>query len=243
VSRLFLRELRDAVFPPRCRLCGGAASDGQTCERHVLPLGLVGARCSRCASSLPAALQAVAVCRACRTRPPGLRGVIALGDYRESLGLSDWVLAFKHGGRRDLAPHLAEGLSRLLVEDRRGAHWRRVLVPVPAHPARRLERGYDQAAILARAVGERSHVAVASVLRRRRNTPVQGGPGARSRRANVRGAFVTRPGARLDGADAWLVDDVLTSGATAQACAIALRAGGARAVYVLCLARAGTEPT
>ena len=86
-----------------------------------------------------------------------------------------------------------------------------------------------------------ARLTVVSALVRARATAPQGASGAQSRRANVAGAFRARRGApSLAGADAWLVDDVVTSGATAESCAEALRAVGARAVYVLCVARAGT---
>jgi ComF family protein len=167
---------------------------------------------------------------------------VALGDYREA-GLDDWILALKHGGRADLAEPLGLALAVAWGADRRGAPWRRVLVPVPLHPLRRIERGYDQALLLARVVARVSGVPLVRALRRSRATPPQGSARARSRRANVAGAFsLRRPAQTLTGADAWLVDDVLTSGATAEACASLLRAAGVRAVYVLCVGRAGGMP-
>lgn len=239
--RLFLAELRDALFPPRCAVCGDLALHGDACAAHRLPRHPAGPRCGRCAAALPPALPEGALCRGCRARAPGFRGVLALGDYRADPGLAEWVLALKHGGRRDLAPCLARALAGRLAQDARGARWRRVLVPVPLHPVRRLERGYDQALLLAREVGLEAGIPVIRALARRRATAPQGAAGAVSRRANVEGAFGLRRGAPpLSGADAWLVDDVLTSGATAEACAAVLRAGGARAVYVLCVARAGS---
>jgi predicted amidophosphoribosyltransferase len=238
--RLFLAELRDALFPPRCHVCGSLAPDGFACLRHRLPERPAGPRCGRCAAALPPALPDGADCRGCRARRPGFRGVLALGDYRADAGLADWVLALKHGGRRDLAPPLARALAARLAQDARGARWRRVLVPVPLHPLRRVERGYDQALLLAREVAAEARLPAVRALARSRATAPQGAAGARSRRANVAGAFRPRRGAPpLAGADAWLVDDVVTSGATAEACAEVLRAQGVRAVYVLCVARAG----
>jgi len=150
--------------------------------------------------------------------------------------LREWVLALKHGGRRDLAAPLG-ALLGALVTDRLGRG--SALVSVPLHPLRRLERGYDQALLLARAAAEASGGSVVRALARRRWTAPQGGAGARSRAANVRDAFAPRRGSarRIAGREVGLVDDVVTSGATASACARALRRAGARTVHVFCLAR------
>jgi len=118
----------------------------------------------------------------------------------------------------------------------------RVLVPVPLHLARRIERGYDQSALLAEACAAEAGIPAIHALRRTRATTVQGALGTTSRAANVRGAFAPSFAARwharrIAGADVWLVDDVLTSGSTASECARILRRLGARSVSVLCVAR------
>lgn len=176
-------------------------------------------------------------------------------------GIAAWVLAFKHGHRPDLARPLAryaaeaDGVRAALADSR--ASERPLLCPVPLHPWRRLERGYDQAALFAVALGEALELPVLCALRRIRSTAPQGSEGGRSqRRLNVRGAFrlawhprllLRAVGQRLAGERRarplvgrriWLVDDVLTSGATLDACARVLRRAGAREVRALVLARA-----
>jgi ComF family protein len=238
-----LEELADALWPPRCRLCGAHADDGLACEAHQLPRAPPGARCGRCLAPLPAGAPHGQRCAACRRRSPGWSRLVALGDYRAQPALRAWVLAFKHGGRVDLARPLGEALGRAAcragVLEPAGA----LLVPVPLHPRRLLERGYDQAARLAEELERSTGLAQVRALRRRLDTPVQGAPGARSRSANVRAAFARRGRAarRVRAARVWLVDDVVTSGATVAECARVLRGLGAVQVGVLALARAARQ--
>ncbi len=184
---------------------------------------------------------------------------MALGRYESGEALRDWVLAFKHGGRRDLALTLGAALGQVLgqvldqaagpafgpasVEPRAPTpdSGRALLVPVPAHAWRRFERGYDQAALLAEAVAHSTALPLRHALRRRRPTAFQGAAGSPSRRANVAGAFAPTENAAkaLAGAEVWLVDDVFTSGSTVAECARVLRRAGAAWVGVACLARAG----
>jgi len=242
LARAF-EELIDAVYPSRCLVCGAGPAQAGACERHQLPAGPGGARCGRCAALLAPALPDGARCAACRRDPPAFRRALALGDYRERPGLRDWVLALKHRARPDLARPLGGALGALLAsagEAGGEAGGGAVLVPVPLHPWRRLERGHDQALLLARAAAAATGLPVVRALRRARWSAPQGAPGAVSRRANVRGAFRPRRAARrrIAGRRVWLVDDVLTSGATAGECARALRRMGAREVAVLVVARA-----
>lgn len=214
-------------------MCASAAEDGLACREHALPVGLEGPRCRRCARRLPDALPDGATCASCRRSPPAFSRVFALADYRRDEAVRRWIGLLKYGGRRDLALWL----GRLLAPAGGG-----LLVPVPLHPLRRWERGYDQARELARGMAACRGGELLRALVRGRRTAPQGAPGARSRSANVRGAFRVRSGElpRLRGAEVVLVDDVVTSGATADACARALRAAGATAVRVVCVARAGT---
>ena len=234
-------EVADAVWPPRCTLCGAGTGGGATCAAHGLPEALPGPRCGRCAAALPAVLPDGARCADCARGSPGFARAIALFDWRAQPAVRPWILALKYGGRADLAGPLGRRLGARLAREPPGDD---VLVPVPLHPRRRFERGYDQAALLALHAAEAAGLPVVRALRRARATPVQGGPGAVSRAANVRGAFAPRrrPGRierELAGRGVWLVDDVLTSGATVAECARALRALGAARVGALVLARAG----
>jgi ComF family protein len=112
-----------------------------------------------------------------------------------------------------------------------------VLVPVPLHPRRQRERGFNQSELLAREIARRTVPVAPGALVRRQDTRPQTGLSAAARRANVKGAFAVRQRARVAGRPVVLVDDVFTTGATAQACARALREAGATDVRLLTMAR------
>jgi ComF family protein len=143
----------------------------------------------------------------------------------------------KFRGRLRVAERLAEaiaaspGCGRVLTPAA-------VLVPVPLHPRRLRERGFNQSELLARALGRRAGLAVApEALVRRKETPPQTGLTAAARRSNVSGAFAVRRRGRVAGRVVVLVDDVVTTGATARACAAALRAAGSTDVRLVTAAR------
>ena len=239
--REWIEDGLDALWPPRCHVCGGASGVAWACEAHRLPSGPSGPRCARCAAALPDVLPDRAKCAACRREPPGFAAAFALADYRAQPEVAEWVLALKHGGRRDLARPLGRALGTLLA--REVPQGGGVLVPIPLHFVRRLERGYDQAWLLACAAAETSGLEVVRALVRSRATRPQGEPGSESRRANVAGAFRARRRAArwIGGKEAWLVDDVASSGATASEAARALRRAGATRVGLLVVARGGAD--
>ncbi|MFT7679819.1 MAG: putative amidophosphoribosyltransferase [Planctomycetota bacterium] len=228
--RRALDELLEFLYPAGCRLCAAEPEDaaGLACAQHALPAGLPGPRCGKCCAALPPMLPHGRTCAPCKRRPLGLARVLALADYRADAGAREWLLALKHGGRSDLAPILGALLGQALAQAPPLGQQTPVLVPVPLHPWRLLERGYNQADGLAQGAGSTCHWPVHSLLERVRPTPPQGALGSPQRRANVADAFraVPRRARRLAGRPVWLVDDVSTSGATAQAAARALRRAG-----------------
>jgi ComF family protein len=146
------------------------------------------------------------------------------------------ILALKHGDRLDLIPPLARWLART---GRPFLEETDIIVPVPLHPVRLWWRRYNQSAEIARSLGTVTGTPVDLLaLTRKRPTPSQGAmPSAKARRRNMQGAFAVREGASLKGSSVLLVDDVMTTGATVEACSRALKRAGASQVSVLTLAR------
>lgn len=179
----------------------------------------------------PFPLDEKGVCAACRS---GLRGF----DHAASFGLYEGSLRrlihlYKYSGMKQLAGTLAGFMDRAVPID---ASFDAV-VPVPLHWRKQWDRGFNQSELLARHIARRRGVPVLHALRRRRSTAVQAGLASAGRRRNVAGAFTLRSGPKLAGKRILLIDDVMTTGATASACASALKRGGAKSVSLLTLAR------
>jgi ComF family protein len=154
-----------------------------------------------------------------------------LADGAQHHPLARAVRALKFRGHRAVARTLGLAMAGIVPG---GPH--DLVIPVPLHVSRLRERGYNQAALLARALARTAGLALLpGGLVRRRATPAQADLDAGARRTNVRAAFVAS--SRVAGAAVVLVDDVLTTGATADACARALRDAGARGVSVVTVGR------
>jgi ComF family protein len=227
LGRAVARALLDLVWPPRCAACRAAVREEPFCDVCADAVDPLPPGCARCGRPGPDAL-----CGACRAAPPAFDAVRAGGLFGGPL--ADAIHALKYRDRPALARPLGAWLAaRAPVPP--GA----VVVSVPLARGRRLERGYDQAALLAdalaRAAGARGR-RLRAALRRVREGPPQVGRTREERARNVADAF--EAGAAVAGKDVVLVDDVVTTGATADAAAAALRRAGARSIVVVALARA-----
>ena len=239
----WLDPLLDLVFPAICPVCQSRSDDPPHrpfCGTCWAALPRVAAPvCARCGAGYPG-LGAGLVCDACRRAPPPYAFARAVAEYRAGMRLA--IHALKYGPRPALAAplgaFLAEAGARLLPAP--PGDLVDALVPVPLHPARQAARGFNQAELLAVPCAARWGLPVfRRALRRARPTPPQTALDAAARRQNVAGAFLVARPAQIAGRRLLLVDDVLTTGATAGAAASALLAAGAAQVGVLVVAHVG----
>ena len=227
--RAWGRDLGLALLPARCLVCGERGADDQDlCRdcRDALPWNR--SACSRCALPLP---MPSPLCGRCRRAPPPFDSSRAA--FRYGFPLDRLLPRLKFHG--DLAA--GRLLAQLAAEALAGAPLPRLLLPVPLHPARLRQRGYDQALELARPLARTLGLPLcAERLRRRRATAAQSGLGAGARWRNVREAFALGPGALPD--HVVVLDDVMTTGATLGECCRLLKSAGVARVDAWAIARA-----
>ena len=225
-----MQALLDLLFPPRCAGC-----------RELL--GAAGPFCPRCRETLcevPAAHcptcgepDVAGTCAHCLADPPAYERVVA--PFLHGGALADAIHRLKYEDRPQLAPALASLIAPALSPE---LDWCDLVAPISLHAHRLRTRGYDQALLLARALAQPAgRPVVARAVRRVKDTTPQVGKDRAQRRENVAQAFAGNP--EVAGKKVLLVDDVLTTGATAHAAAQACRMVGAVAVRVAALARAG----
>ncbi|MCG9917354.1 MAG: ComF family protein [Phenylobacterium sp.] len=238
------RGLLDLVFPPLALDDGPRPmSAGLSAQAWMKITFIDGPVCDGCGTPFEFALGAGARCVACEARPRAFSRARAACLYDETS--RDPILQFKHADRQDLAPLFARWLSRAADELVIEAD---AIIPVPLHRGRLFQRQFNQAAEIARGLARlRDRPYLPDALVRRRATESQGGKSGSGRRRNVAGAFVVPEGRayQVAGRNILLVDDVLTTGATAQGCARALLAAGAARVDLAVVARvkAATTPS
>lgn len=228
----------DVMFPPRCAGCdrpGALWCD--VCRASVAPI-----RTPACPTCLKLVWGADG-CDVCRDNPNGLDGLHAVGIYTPGdtdevrPPFSKAIRAYKYQDYHALAEPLAAMLADILVVNRPPAT---LVAPVPSHPRRLAERGYDHAYELARRIAHRLGLPCRpdTLLRTRYTLPqARRGLSHDQRRENVKGAFIA--GSMRPGSVVLLIDDVYTSGATMTECALMLRQAGAHGVWGAVLGRSG----
>lgn len=235
----FIQGLGDLVFPPCCMACGillAGPEDASFCPAcFSLIRFIVPPLCPCCGIPLTGA-GADHLCGDCLvSRPPY---AIARAVARYEAVLLDAIHVFKYKGKITTGEVLGKIMADYAYPDFSVADYS-LIVPVPLHPKRLRERGFNQAVILAREISKRFSVPLDFLtLRRHVFTEPQVNLGKDQRMANIRGAFVVKDGKKIQGQKIILVDDVYTTGSTVKECAGALMAHGAAEVAVLTLARA-----
>lgn len=221
------RMVLDFALPPRCPGCSQVTEQVNLfCTGCWGQLHFLSGGCQGCGVPLqPIDGDSCADCLARKSPLDRSRAALAYGDVPRAI-----AMRLKYGRKialaRTMAAYMQRPLSSLSPDG--------LLVPVPLHRWRLWHRGFNQAVLIARALGREVDT---DLLRRTRATPRLKGLNPAERRNTVKGAFALRPGASVAGRDIILVDDVVTTGATAEACARTLRKAGARKVELLAWAK------
>lgn len=229
----WLERFHHILLPPICLLCGAAGADGRDlCAGCAADLPRNASACPVCA--LPLSTGQMGRCDSCRTHPPPYDRTFAPFRYRPPIDFL--IRRLKFSGRLSHARLLGDLFATALAE--RGGSWPDCIIPVPLHPLRLRERGFNQALELARPTARRWRIPLLTEgLRRVRYTPPQTRLDARARQTNPLGAFaLSKP---LPSGRVALLDDVMTTASTITECARVLRAGGATDIEIWIISRAG----
>lgn len=249
------KDLINLFFPSDCRLCGapqidlGASQVCHACLDRVIPR--TENQCTRCGDALDmessrfASSQGVTECSSCRLVPPEFARAVAFAPYDSELRELLHLLKFE--GRRALAEEvLGSWLATAILRLQDQAANDLVVIPVPLFAARQRQRGFNQAALLASAAlrslkklaPEWCLTQAPQALARIKDTHTLFTLAPHQRRAGLRGAFKVAEPAAIAGREVLLIDDIMTTGATARECARTLIRAGAEKVWVATVARA-----
>lgn len=241
-SARWIRGLLEAsgtiVYPPHCAVCSRAVGRARAvlCHdcRRELPR-LEGPRCGVCGEPFGGALTGPFRCMNCGDRELAFQ--FAASAFRSRGPVREMIHQFKYRGRHHLRHMLARMLWRGFLDPRVVRLGLDAVVPVPLHEARRREREFNQSEVLARLAARRLRLPVRDCLVRVRHTRTQTNFHREERFGNLEGAFALKAGADVADLRLALVDDVLTTGSTADACARVLVEAGAAVVVVITVAR------
>lgn len=233
-----MKSFLDILYPRSCIGCGITSPEA---FRYVCwdcwsdAVRVEPPFCDRCGDPVAGAVDHDYTCFSCSAEPPSFDVARSVARYDGVVG--EALRKLKYEKALWVAPDMAELLHRCLSAEFSGVEFD-LVVPVPLHHVRRRERGFNQSAVLASELGKRIRCPSSlGLLRRIRPTTTQTHLTAAQRLSNVKDAFQSRRMKRLTGLRVLLVDDVMTTGATVNSCAKALKKGGAVSVHVLTVAR------
>jgi ComF family protein len=229
LSRLW-NDALDFIYPPQCIICSAGEHAPQT--PHL---------CQPCLNVLFDEPVPPPFDLAAQLSDRGVKSFFdeSYAAWPFSEMVQKLVHAMKYEDKPLMARLLARGMSQRIDLDHRFSFFEFILAPVPMHPRRRRERGYNQSELLAQEMAGAWDMPLnTKALRRARDTVQQALLSAEERRSNVEGAFAIKPPDFFKNKNVILIDDVLTTGSTVNACAEALKTAGAVRVLVLTVARA-----
>ena len=232
-----LRGLVSLFYPSFCAACSGLVEPGEyLCDVCADEAPRLRAPfCAKCSQPFAGAISDTFICANCQDRV--LHFDAAVSAYRSRGVVRQVMLDFKYGRQVHLRYILARWLAEALEDPRLAGRRFDFIVPVPLHPARKRERGFNQAELLARVLSRKTNIGLYSVLQRTRYTTTQTQFDRAQRMENLKGAFRLRRGGNVQDLRVLLVDDVLTTGSTLSECASVLKADGALSVHAATAAR------
>jgi ComF family protein len=232
------REIASLLYPPTCTICAASVCSQEylcaDCEAKLSRI--VPPFCAKCSEPFDGAITTAFSCANCAHRL--LYFDAAVSAYRSRGIARHVILNFKYGRQIHLRHLVSRWLVAAFDDERLREREFDVIVPVPLHPARERERGFNQATLLAEQLEPRLSVPVRSVLQRVRYTTTQTAFDRSERIQNLRNAFRLRKNADVRDLRVLLIDDVLTTGSTLSECARVLKKNGARSVCAATAARA-----
>jgi len=233
-----LRALSSLFYPPVCTICLGSVEAGEyLCDDcHAKTPRISPPFCARCSEPFSGTMSGIFTCANCSHRRLYFEAAVAV--YRSRGIVRRVVHEFKYGHQMHLQHLVGQWLHAALDDERLRGRQFDVIVPVPLHPARQRERGFNQAALLALLLGERIAAPVEPVLERIRYTTTQTAFDRSERMENLHGAFRLRRKMDVRGLRVLLVDDVLTTGATLSECARILKKAGSASIHAATASRA-----
>jgi len=226
------------LYPPVCTICGRSVGAGEyLCDQcETKAVRIVAPFCQKCSEPFEGAITSAFTCANCAHRTIYFDAAVAA--YRGRGIVRQIIHEFKYGRQIHLRHLVARWLHAALDDERLCGRRFDVIVPVPLHPARQRERGFNQASLLAEMLSAQTSIPAKPVLERIRYTTTQTALDRSERMENLHNAFRLRKNADVRGLHVLLVDDVLTTGSTLNECARLLKRAGAFSVHAATAARA-----
>jgi competence protein ComFC len=226
------------LYPARCTICGKTVRAGEYlcngCEAKIVPI--VPPFCQTCSEPFQGSINTAFTCANCAHRTIHFDAAVAA--YRGRGIVRDVIHEFKYNRQIHLRHLVARWLRAALDDERLSGYNFDVIVPVPLHPARQRERGFNQASLLAELLSAQTSIRCRPLLKRIRYTTTQTALDRAERMENLHNAFRLRKNADVRGLRVLLIDDVLTTGSTLSECARVLKGAGATSVHAATAARA-----